>query len=321
VESGLLDISERIDFSAVFEQIKSGRRIGIQLPDGLKFYAGEIARKFREKGFEVLISGKASYGACDIDMELLNAVDFLVHFGHTKMVDVERVIYAPYRVNYSIDVWLLKEKIKEREIAVIGTASYAWKFEEVAEELENAGFQVELKKGRGLELKGQVLGCNYSALEDVRSSAILFIGDGLFHPRGAKLYCNKRVYAYSPLTGEIFEVDESEFVRRRYIEISRAKTAKSFGILVSTKIGQKRLDMALKIQREAFERGLVAEIILLDEINPSALDNFRFDAFVNTACPRISYDDYGRFSKPIITPREFEMMVRDSKALSLESFF
>ena len=320
MESGLLDISERIDFSAVFERIKSANRIGIQLPDGLKYYASDIARKFREEGFEVLLSGKASYGACDIDMELLNVVDFLVHFGHTKMVDVERVVYAPYRVNYTIDAELLKERIAEREVAIIGTASYAWKFEEVAEELEKAGFQVELKRGRGLELKGQVLGCNYSVLENIQSDAVLFIGDGQFHPRGAKLYCKRKVYAYSPLTREIFEVDESEFVRRRYIEISRAKDARSFGILVSTKIGQKRLDLALKIQRKAFDKGFIAEIILLDEITPLAVDNFRFDAFVNTACPRISYDDYRKFSKPIITPSEFEIIVNDTKDLSVESF-
>ncbi|WP_456478798.1 diphthamide biosynthesis enzyme Dph2 [Geoglobus ahangari] len=311
-------ISERIDFQFIFSKLGSARLVGIQLPDGLKYYAGEIADRFREKGYEVIISGKPSYGACDIDISLLEVVDVLLHFGHTEMLSIERVIYVPYNIDYSVDAELLRREIKEKRIAIIGTASYAWKFESVAERLRDAGFEVELRKGKRVAYPGQVLGCNYSCLEGTRAEAILFIGDGEFHAIGASLYAGKRVYAYSPLSGELRVVDTSDFVRRRYFQVSRAKMCDSFAILVSTKPGQKRLGLAMRLKRLAEERGVKAEIILTDEISPSLVESFRFDCYVSTACPRIAYDDYRRFSKPVITPQEFEIVLGLSEELTLD---
>ncbi len=302
-------ISDSIDFSSIFSRIGSAKTVGLQLPDGLKYYAGEIARRFRERGYEVFISGKPSYGACDIDVALLEIVEVLIHFGHTKMVNLDRVVYVPYNVNYDIDVELLKEKIPERRIAIIGTASYAWKFEDVARELTSAGFDVELERGRGVELRGQVLGCNYSCLRNTSADAVVFIGDGTFHAMGASIYCGKKVYAYSPLSGEVREIDTSEFLKKRYTAISRAMMSESFGILVSTKPGQNRMSVARKLQRMAMSRGFSAEIIVSDEIAPALIENFRFDCYINTACPRIAYDDQSRFTKPVITPQEFEIAI------------
>ncbi|NOY10860.1 MAG: diphthamide biosynthesis enzyme Dph2, partial [Archaeoglobi archaeon] len=91
-----------MDFQSIFSKLGSARLVGIQLPDGLKYYAGEIADRFREKGYEVIISGKPSYGACDIDVSLLEVVDVLLHFGHTEMLDIERVVYVPYNIDYSV---------------------------------------------------------------------------------------------------------------------------------------------------------------------------------------------------------------------------
>ncbi len=307
--SGLSIIFERTDLSNIFEKIGSASILGIQIPDGLKFYANEIADFFRKNGYEVIFSGRATYGACDIDMELLKEVDFLLHFAHTKMVEVERVIYVPYHIDYGVDVGLLEESISERSLALIGTASYAWKFDEVRRELEKAGFGVELKKGSGVEYSGQVLGCNYSCLKNTESEAILFIGDGRFHPLGASFYTGKRVYSYSPLTGDIEVVNPEEFLKKRYIAISRAFDSESFGILVSSKVGQKRLELAKYLQKLAHETGKRAEIILVDEAIPNIIDNFRFDTFVNTACPRIAFDDYLKFSGKIISPEEFKIVI------------
>ncbi len=311
-------ISERIDFSSIFPELGSARVLGIQLPDGLKFYSREIAGKFREKGYEVLLSGKPSYGACDIDTSLLEIVDVLLHFGHTEMVRMEGVIYVPYNIEYAIDVELLKNVIAERRIAIIGTASYAWRFDDVAKLLEDVGFAVELRRGRGVKLRGQVLGCNYTCLDGSRADAVLFIGDGRFHAVGASIYSQKKVYAYSPLSGEVEVVNTEDFVRKRYLAISRAMEGESFGIIVSTKPGQNRIALARKLQKIALEKGLSAEVLLVDEVTPAMIDNFRFDCYVNTACPRISYDDYARFSRPVITPPEFESVLGVREEFSID---
>ena len=215
--SGSSIIFDRLDFSSIFDKISSASILGVQIPDGLKFYAIDIANFLRDRGFEVIFSGKATYGACDIDTELLREVDFLLHFAHTEMVNIDRVIYVPYRIEYDVDVELLKENLLERKIALIGTASYSWKFEKIRIALENEGFEVELREGTGVEYPGQVLGCNYSCLKNTESKAVLFVGDGEFHPIGASLYSRKRVYAYSPLSNEIKEVNAEEFLKRRYL--------------------------------------------------------------------------------------------------------
>lgn len=307
--SELLDISERINFSKIFEKLGNARVVGIQLPDGLKYYSRQIAEKFEERGFEVIISGKASYGACDVDTELLKHVDVLVHFGHTKFLEIPNVVYVPYFVDYTVNPEIIEKAVKERKIAIIGTLSYAWKFFEVKGELEGLGFQVELKKGPGMEYHGQVLGCNYSCLRDSESDAVLFIGDGLFHAIGARIYTGKKTYAYNPLSDDVVEIDESDFLRKRYVLISKAMMSESFGILVSTKPGQFRLNLARKIREDAIECGKKAEIIVADEITSDLIDNFRFDCYVNTACPRLSYDDSRRFSRSVISPQEFEIAI------------
>jgi 2-(3-amino-3-carboxypropyl)histidine synthase len=51
----------------------------------------------------------------------------------------------------------------------------------------------------------------------------------------------------------------------------------------------------------------------MDEVSPDELLNLGFGAYVNTACPRLSYDDQERFPAPVLTPAEFEILcgVRD----------
>jgi len=50
-------------------------------------------------------------------------------------------------------------------------------------------------------------------------------------------------------------------------------------------------------------------IISLDNITPDALLQFKLDAFVNTACPRIAIDEGRRFNAPVLTPVEFEIVL------------
>ena len=37
------------------------------------------------------------------------------------------------------------------------------------------------------------------------------------------------------------------------------------------------------------------------------LRNLGFDAYVNTACPRLALDDQSRFPVPLLSPAEFEI--------------
>ncbi|MCS7118492.1 MAG: diphthamide biosynthesis enzyme Dph2 [Archaeoglobaceae archaeon] len=281
-------------------------RIGVQLPDGLKKRAIEICEKLGD----VILSGESCFGACDIDFDLLEDVDILYHYAHTSILKIEKVVYVPYFLDYDVKkICESLKKLKEKRIALISTAQYCHKLPEIKENLEKFGFNVELKKGKRSEYLGLVVGCDYSVIKDSKAEAIVFIGDGIFHAKGAVIYSGRRVYALNPFNFELIEVKVEDFIRERYIQISRCVGLKNLGILVSTKPGQKRLKIAEEIKRKAKEYGLRAIVVYISEITPEKLENLPFDFYVNTACPRVSYDDYIRFKRPIITPQEFDFLL------------
>ncbi|MDK2795508.1 MAG: 2-(3-amino-3-carboxypropyl)histidine synthase [Archaeoglobaceae archaeon] len=292
-------------------------KIGVQLPDGLKRRAFEICE---ELGSDVILSGESCFGACDIDLALLEDVDVLYHYAHSEILKFDNVVYVPYFVGF--DLQKVAESINnvpEREIALIATLQYCHNLPELKGLLESSGFRVELKKGsERVKFPGQVLGCNYSALRDCKASAVVFLGDGLFHALGASFYTNKKVYAVNPINSELTLVNSKDFIKNRYLQVSKCVGLKKVGILVSTKPGQKRLKLAEKMKKLALDRGMKALIVYLNDITPEKLLNLPFDFYVNTACPRISYDDYRRFEKPIITPPEFEYLLNLREEIGLD---
>jgi len=298
-------VLSRIDFDSISRELRqrNAKTVGIQLPDGLKYFSKEITSKLKD--FEVLVSASSTFGACDVDVSILSYVDVLLHFAHEPIFELDKVIYIPYKVDFDEETVKVL-KIKEKKIALIATAQYAWKLEKVKTVLESEGHEVELKKGSSrVKLPGQVLGCNYSVLRDSEAEAVLFIGDGLFHPLGAAIYTGKKIYRFSPLSNEFEEVNATGFLKERILVMSKALNAESFGIVVSTKIGQNRLNLARKLKKIADKAGKTSDIIIADDVR---VENFNYDCYVNTACPRIAYDDRW-ISKPVITPQEFEIVL------------
>ena len=300
---------------------KDAKVIGIQVPDGLKPKVIEISKKLKSMGYEVIISGESCYGACDIDLNLLKIVDVLLHFAHTPILNIDRVLYVPYTINYSIERVkdVIKSKIKCKRIALISIAQYCHKLEDLKKSLEEEGYVVELNKGSSrVKYPGQVLGCNYTALRNSKAETIVFIGDGLFHAIGASIYTSRSVYAVNPLSLEVKEVNVSNFIKERYKLISMCVGLKKVGIIVSSKPGQCRLKLAKDLMIKAEKAELIPDIIYLNDVTPEKLLNLPYEFYVNTACPRISYDDYKRFEKPIITPQEFEILIGEREEYAMD---
>jgi len=75
------------------------------------------------------------------------------------------------------------------------------------------------------------------------------------------------------------------------------------------KIGQRRWKLAKALMEMIESAGKETYTILADNIRPEDF-YYDLDAFVNTSCPRITYDDYLRFPKPIISPIELEIALK-----------
>lgn len=73
---------------------KEYKKVCIQLPDGLKPRAKEVADAITSQTpAQVLIWAGSNFGACDLPIEVRRlGVDLFVHFGHSEWVyDRERV--------------------------------------------------------------------------------------------------------------------------------------------------------------------------------------------------------------------------------------
>ena len=86
--------------------------------------------------------------------------------------------------------------------------------------------------------------------------------------------------------------------------MEKARGAKTVGIIVSSKTGQQRMELA----RRLVSLSQQAVIITMSEVSPDELLNLGFACYVNTACPRIAYDDQVRFPVPVLSPQEFEII-------------
>ena len=311
------------DLERIFRIIKDRncKKAGLQFPEGLKRQAVAIAREIEEKtGANVIISGNPCFGACDIDTMLAGRVDVLFHFGHARMGEHENVVFIEVRSNVDIipAVRAALPLAETGKIGLITTVQHVHKLEEACQFLRQYGKECIIGKGDSrVVYPGQVLGCNFTAAR-IESEEILYIGSGVFHPLGIAIATKKRVIAADPYLNRAFEVDPEKFLRKRGGYIAKAMDARVFGIIVSTKSGQNRTELAKKLKNLAEHHGKTGLIILMDLVTPEQLLAFKADAFVNTACPRITIDDAERFHAPVLTPQEFEMVLGERDALEMD---
>lgn len=279
--------------------------MALQFPDGLRRRGPALALALQARGYEVTLDGNPCYGACDLSRE---PGDVLIHVGHTPLGGDDRVLYVPLALDADLAaVEAAVPLLRGSAVGLVTTAQHA----------HLLPVAVALLAARGIEarvggptprtpLPGQVLGCSFTAARETGTDEILYIGSGVFHPLGVALSTRARVIACDPYRGTAEEVDPDRLLRRRFALIERARDAGTIGILLSTKSGQRREPLARRLATLAPGRAVV---IALAEVTPDALVNLGCDAYVNTCCPRLAYDDQARFSVPVLAPSEFEVAV------------
>jgi len=285
--------------------------IAIQVPEGLKQYSTEILDFFKDN--EPILFVDPCYGACDTkDVEAKRlGCKLLIHFGHEPMnTQVIKTIYVPLKYELkSSEIKYILENIKKlnlKKINLVTTTQYLSVIPILKSELKK--IKIEVLKGRETKRvkENMVLGCDSSTIID-HTSPIIFIGDGSFHVNNLAFIFGEtqKIYTISPILKEIKEIKiQDEFLRKRYAMIGIAKTKQRFGILVSSKAGQERLGLAREIKKYLEKNKREAYIFISDYIKEDYLVGINIDCYINTACPRITYDDSLSFRKPVISAIE-----------------
>jgi len=254
----------------------------------------------------VIVSGDPCYGACDLALDTLKFADVLVHFGHSPIEAHPQVIFEPYKIDF--DIRILENALpflKGQSVGLVTTVQHIHLVPAMEEFLRAKRIAVIVANGSGrTPNRGQVLGCNFAAAKATGADEILFVGTGLFHPVGIAIATNSRVIALDPCTGDTREVNGDTLLRRRFALIEKARGAKTIGIIVSTKHGQQRMELAQHLTKLSPE----SVIVTMREVNADELLNLGFSCYVNTACPRLAYDDQVRFPVPVLSPQEFEIL-------------
>ena len=302
-------------------------RILIQFPEGLKQKALEYAQSLEKEGNEVFISASPNFGACDLALDEARnlKVDKLIHYGHAEFNKVDfNVEYVPYEIDAPLDLLPKSlEYLKDfNRISVVTTVQHLHQLDSIKEFYEKNGKEVFIGRPYGFaKHPGQILGCDIGSAASVDSKvdAHVYFGGGIFHPLGALLNTKKPFLVIEPFDNKVEFIDSlrDTYQRRSKGKVLASLDAKSIAILVSTKNGQHNLKLAEILKKKIEEAGLKSAILVSNTFDFDSINNMmEFDAFVNTACPRIAIDDIDRLRKPLLSANELMQALSMKKELA-----
>ena len=309
------------------EEIKKRKPkiVFLQLPEGLKPEAPRLVSVVEKAGALPIVSSDPCYGACDLavsEAKILGA-DLIIHYGHTPMTMNTDIPTVYLEVMAKIS---LKEAVVNAlpyleswsKIGLVTTVQHVHQLDEAKNLLEAAGKTVFVEDAGHFKYPGQVLGCDFCNAQSVSENveAYVFVGGGRFHAIGVALATSKPTMqaAVPSVRAAAIQDQVRRIIMQRWGNISEAKEAKSFGVLISLKSGQMKLKKAVNIKEKLEQNGLTATLLALKEVSPSALIQFPgIGAFVNTACPRLSLDDAPHFGKPLLSINETLVMLGEMK--------
>ncbi len=194
----------------------------------------------------------------------------------------------------------LIDLVKGKSVALFTTVQFLEQRDSLAVKLLKYCKIVNMKLAH-CEYPDQILGCSaFDSEIPEKPDLFIYLGDGVFHPKSLVLKeITDEVYCLSPidfLIKKITKEDVLSLIKKRNGALSGFTIAKNVGVLITTKPGQNNLKKALELKSDKN-----IYYFLDDTINFAELENFNFiDCWVNTACPRIAYDDSIKISKPII---------------------
>lgn len=207
----------------------------------------------------------------------------------------------------------LKTDFSIKKIALFASVQFL-NLDLVRSQLKELNLDVLTTKAKRTDKETQILGCDsyHDSFADPiieESDALLYVGDGLFHPQ-ALLYSQihskkiKEIILYDPIGNHLRIIDRkniSENIEKLRKNIKAFISAKNIGIIVTLKPGQQYLTGALKLREKLNSEGKNAYVFVDNTIDMGHFENYPFiEVWINTACPRIGFDDIIHAPKPLI---------------------
>ncbi len=312
----------KIDEDRIFNEIEKvkPKTILVSCPDGYISSVEKLCSKIEEKyKVKTIISADPCYGICDI-METETSrldVDIALHIGHNLMRDrigEHTIIIDAYEdVDFKNMIRQSKTSLRKyRRLGLCTVSQYLHNIESAKKALQEEDFEVYVGKGQKYLIDGQILGCRFDSAYNIRKKidALIFLGQSRFHTIGVALATGKPTFMFDPYQEKIedMSVETKKWLKKAVIQLYRAVEAERFGVIIGLREGQMKLQKAKAIRKRLIEKGKEVQMITLREINEDRLALFRkVDAFIQTACPRISIDGE-TFSRPVLSIPQTEAL-------------
>lgn len=183
--------------------------------------------------------------------------------------------FIPAIINKEIEESLINDVSKElpNDIAIFYSSQYI----ELAKQVKN-------KLNKNIHSFEQTLGCSRPKLNS-KTKAILLISDGEFHAISLAYDSDLPVFILNSHKLTLISEDKiTKFKQNKKASLVNFLSAKTIGVLISTKPGQQRLKQTLL---KKFKDKKIY-YFLANNINIAEFENFpHIQAWVNTACPRM----------------------------------
>ena len=183
----------------------------------------------------------------------------------------------------------LLDNLKGKTISLTATIQYIDLIPKVKSYLESKDKKVIIKQGA--YYKAHILGCNSSAF-DKSADILLMIADGKFHAINNAIQLQKEIFVFTTHTLEKIKQEEIDtYNKKNLTKQKKFLTAKTIGLLVSTKYGQHQKAIH-KIKEKIEKLNKKVYVFEANNINPAEFENFpQIQMWVNTACPGLARDD------------------------------
>ncbi|XP_067866776.1 2-(3-amino-3-carboxypropyl)histidine synthase subunit 1-like [Heterodontus francisci] len=201
---------------------------------------------------------------------------------------------------------------KGSTLALVSTIQFVAALQSTSQELRSE-YDICIPQCKPLS-PGEILGCTSPHIEKP-VDAIIYLGDGRFHLESIMI-ANPGVqaYRYDPyskvLSREFYDHEVMQAIRKD--AIGTAAKAKMWGLILGTlgRQGSPKIMEHLESQLQTLKVPYIN--VLLSEIFPDKLRLFQeVDTWVQVACPRLSIDWGKAFSKPLLTPYEAAVALKE----------
>ena len=186
-------------------------------------------------------------------------------------------------------------------IALYAAVQFTHLLEPIMKQLDELGVKIISSKPARTNEKYQLLGCiTYKEalrLEE-EPEAFLYVGDGVFHPRALVLAQReeenfKEIIRYDPVADKLILMgkDDCEMIFKKYnASLAKFLMAENIGVLITIKPGQQQFRVSKKLKEVFPDKNIY--FFAEDTIDYTHLEDFNFiQSWVNSACPRIGFDD------------------------------